>query len=252
MKQGVYPIVATKKLSRTAYSITILCEDICVLAQVGQFIHIKVDGFLLRRPISICNIDKINKTITIAIETVGEGTKKLATLTTNNSIDIIGPIGNGFTLNNNKKAIIVGGGIGVAPLLPISKFYGYNSSTVLGFRSATNVVLNDDFKDTNTNLIITTDDGSFGVKGNVINSLKALLDTNEFHVVYTCGPHNMMRAISSLCHQYGILCEVSLEEKMGCGIGACLVCACSATIGGKEKMVHVCKDGPVFNSKEVF
>lgn len=252
MKQGVYSIVDTGKLSKTAYFITINCHEIANISKVGQFIHIKVDGFMLRRPISICYIDKQNGTITVAIDTVGEGTKKLSELTNKNTIDIIAPIGNGFTLMENKKALIVGGGIGVAPLLPIADWYKQNSYTILGFRNYQNIILVDNFKNTLTNMTVTTDDGSLGIKGNVLKSVDNIIKQGDIDIVYSCGPYAMMREVALICHKQNVPCEVSLEEKMGCGIGACLVCACNAKINGQQKVVHICKDGPVFSSMEVF
>jgi len=252
MKQGIYTIIDKKILSKTSFSITIYCEDITEISKVGQFVHVKVDGFILRRPISICDINKENGSIVLAVDVIGDGTKKIGELHINDAIDIIGPIGKGFTLYENKKALIVGGGIGIAPLFPIAKYYGENSTTILGFRGFNNIILADEFKSTNTNCIITTDDGSVGIKGNVLSSVKDIIKDGDTDIVYTCGPHNMMKAIAEICHQHNVDCQVSLEERMGCGIGACLVCACSATINGDEKMVHICKDGPVFNSKEVF
>lgn len=249
--QDKYPIVKKSVLSKSCYDFTIRCPEIAEVAKCGQFVHIKADGFMLRRPISICEIDRENKTIRIVFEVRGEGTLKLSELNTSNTIDVIGPLGNGFTiLDKDKKAIVIGGGIGTPPMLEVAKQYD-NPCAVIGFRSKDAVILEDDFNKANALTYVCTDDGTYGKKGYVSEALKEHLSKNQADIIYACGPHMMLKSIIEIADKYNIPCEVSLEERMGCGIGACLVCACKTVKDGKEYFAHVCKDGPVFSSKEV-
>lgn len=251
-RQGKYLIVEKTNLAKNCFSFVISCPKIAKVAQAGQFVHIKADGFMLRRPISICEIDKENGSIRIVFEIRGEGTREIADKKSGDYLDLMAPLGKGFTLlENSKKAIVIGGGIGVPPMLEVAKHYGENAMAVIGFRSADTVILNDDFKSVKSDVILCTDDGSKGHKGYVSNALTSYLESNKADIIYACGPHPMLKAIIDIADKHGITCEVSLEERMGCGVGACLVCACKAVKSGKEYYAHVCKDGPVFNSKEV-
>lgn len=250
--QGLYRIIEKKNIAKNCYDLLISCPAIANIAQAGQFVHVKVDGFTLRRPISICEINSLNSTIRIVFEVRGEGTNVMANLNKDSLIDIIAPLGNGFTLlDKSKKAIVVGGGIGVPPLLEVAGHYRENSHSIIGFRSANAVILDDDFKMTGSNVIVCTDDGTMGQKGYVTNELNNLLKNNHVDIIYACGPHLMLKGIVELAQQHNIQCEVSLEERMGCGVGACLVCACKAVKNSTEYFAHVCKDGPVFNSENV-
>lgn len=246
--QGKYRIINKNNLAKNCYDFTIHCPEIANIASVGQFAHILADGFSLRRPISICEIDKNNGTIRIVFEIRGEGTEVISKLT--DLIDIIAPLGNGFTLlDKKKKAIVVGGGIGVPPLLEVTKHYD-DPIAIIGFRSANAVILYDDFSKI-SNTILCTDDGTMGLKGFVTIALEEQLKDNSADIIYACGPHPMLKGIITLAQQYDVSCEVSLEERMGCGVGACLVCACKAVKNGKEYFAHVCKDGPAFKAEEV-
>lgn len=250
--QGEYRVVSKKNLAKNVFDFTIDSKDIADLAQAGQFVHIKVDGFMLRRPISICEVDKENGTIRFVFEIRGEGTEKLSQVNKGDNLDVMGPLGKGFTiLPADKKAVVVGGGIGVPPMVEVAKNYGENATAIIGFRSANAVILDEDFKNMGANLMLCTDDGTMGRKGFVTEALKERLEQGKVDIIQACGPHMMLKGVVALANEYGVPCEVSLEERMGCGVGACLVCACKTVKDGKEYLSHVCKDGPVFKAEDV-
>ncbi|MGN0667068.1 MAG: dihydroorotate dehydrogenase electron transfer subunit [Huintestinicola sp.] len=251
--QGMYPIVSKTTLAKEIYDMTILCPDVAAAAVCGQFVNVKAEGFMLRRPISICGIDKEKGTLRIVFEVRGKGTKELSMLSTGDMIDIVAPLGgNGFTLlDSSKKAVIIGGGIGNPPMLPIAKHYGRNATVISGFRNAAAVILQEDFKASGAEVILCTDDGSAGEKGFVTDALARCLSAEKPDIIYACGPSVMLKRIIEASRNAGVKCQVSLEERMGCGVGACLVCACRTIRDGEEYYAHVCKDGPVFDSEEV-
>jgi len=254
-KCGAYPIIEKTAISAGIYSYEILCPEVAELSKPGQFVHIKIDGLTLRRPISICEIDRKNGSLRIVFEIRGQGTARLTSLNVGDNIDIIAPLGNGFTLPDNidpcRRVILVGGGIGVPPLLGIAKIMRENATAVLGFRSYDKIILAGDFKRTEAHVITCTDDGSVGIRGSVIPTLSAELAKGDVDAVYACGPEPMLRAAIAECAEAGVKSEVSLEQRMGCGVGACMVCACKIRLGGAEKNLRVCKDGPVFRGEDV-
>ena len=251
--QGKFPIVKKKNLAKDVYDFTFYCPEAAAKAKEGQFLHIAVPGHFLRRPISICSTDKENGLIRIVFAVKGEGTARLSELLPGDAPDVLGPLGHGFTLfEKDKKVILAGGGIGVPPLLTLSSHYGKNAFAACGFRDAKSVILEEDFIKNGTRLAVCTDDGSYGLKGTVITPLENIFASGEkFDMVYSCGPVPMMRAVAEISEKYGIPCEVSLEQRMGCGIGACLVCSCKIKKEGRTEYLHVCKNGPVFNAREV-
>jgi dihydroorotate dehydrogenase electron transfer subunit len=248
---GSYHIIEKTAISAGVYSYGILCPDVAEDARPGQFVHIKVEGFTLRRPISICDIDRRNGSIRIVFEIRGHGTAKMTDANVGDNIDMIAPLGNGFTLPENiapdRRIITVGGGIGVAPLLGAAAVMRESATAILGFRSYDKVILANDFRYYDVNVITCTDDGSVGVKGSVVAPLEAELAKRDVDKVYACGPLPMLAAIVQICAKNGVECEVSLEQRMGCGVGACAVCACEV----KHGMQMVCRDGPVFKGEEV-
>lgn len=251
--QGEYIIKKKKNLAKNIYDLMVFCPEMAKQAEAGQFVHVKVSGFFLRRPISICGVDKENGCLRIVFEIRGEGTEKLAGLNAGDPIDLLGPLGKGFTLlEQDKKAVVIGGGIGTPPMLELAKHYGKNATAILGFRSSDAVILAEDFADTGADTVVCTDDGTRGTHGFVTTALEKLLAEQKPDIIYACGPHPMLRGVASLADSKGIRCEVSLEERMGCGVGACLVCACKLVKDSKEYFAHVCKDGPVFDAKAVF
>ena len=250
-KQGKYQIIAKNNLAKGIYDIEILCPEVAALAEPGQFVQAAAEGFFLRRPISICEINKEKGTIRLVFEIRGKGTQKLAELNTGDSIDLIAPLGNGFKVLNDKKAICVGGGIGTPPMLSIAKKYGNNAVVISGFRNMSAVILQDDFKAIGAKNVLCTDDGSAGIKGFVTDALRTEIENCKPDIVYSCGPMVMLKNVTAICKEYGIECQVSLEQRMACGVGACLVCVCKTVKDGEEFNSHVCKDGPVFDSEEV-
>ena len=250
--QGKYPILSRKTLAKEIYDLTILCPDVAEIAKAGQFVNVKAEGFMLRRPISICSINKEKGTIRIIFEVRGEGTKVMSGLDQGDMIDIVAPLGGGsFRLDEYKTAVIIGGGIGVPPMLAVAEKFGANGTVISGFRNAAAVILQEDFKAVGSETILCTDDGSAGKKGFVTDALNEVLKNKKPEVIYACGPKIMLKKIVEIARTQGIPCQVSLEERMGCGVGACLVCACRTIRDGGEYYAHVCKDGPVFDSQEV-
>lgn len=252
--QGKYPIISKKTLAKEIYDMEILCPDVAEEAQAGQFVNIKAEGYMLRRPISICGIDKNRGILRVVFEVRGKGTKVISMLREGDMIDIVAPLGGrGFELlSDGKKAVIIGGGIGNPPMLEIAKHYGRNGTVISGFRNAAAVILQSDFAKTGAETILCTDDGSAGRKGFVTDALTDVLKASKPDIIYACGPDVMLRGICRIAAENGVRCQVSLEERMGCGVGACLVCACRTIRDGKEYFAHVCKDGPVFDSEEVY
>ena len=222
----------------------------------GQFISMYTnDGTkLLPRPISICEIDKEEGALRVVYRVTGEntGTKQFSEAKAGDVIPVIGPLGNGFPLEKaeGKKAFLMGGGIGVPPILELSKQLNCEKQIVMGYRDA-NTFLKEQF-DANGSVYVSTEDGSVGTKGNVMDAIRENGLTAD--IIYACGPTPMLRAIKNYAESNGIECYISLEERMACGIGACLACVCKS----KEKDHHtnvnnkrICKDGPVFLSTEV-
>ena len=250
--QSLYPIVRKQNLARGVYDYTVHCPEMAAEAVPGQFVHIRVPGHMLRRPISICGIDREKGNLRLVMEVRGEGTEILSRLNEGELIDLMGPLGHGFTLlAPEKKAVVIGGGIGVPPLLSTIAHYGRNGTAITGFRSASAVILQEDFQASGVKTVLCTDDGTMGEKGFVTGALQKLLETETPDILYACGPMPMLKAVAKMAEEKGITCEISLEERMACGVGACLGCACRTVKNGVEGYSHVCKDGPVFNSREV-
>ncbi len=251
--QGLYPIVKRKAIAKGMFDYTVHCPEIANMAKAGQFVTITAANHTLRRPISICEIDKEKGNLRIVFEVRGSGTEEISKLAEGHLMDIMGPLGNnGFELlDKEKKAIVIGGGIGTPPMLEIANHYGKNCKAVLGFRSADACILEKDFAQTGAEVLLTTDDGTKSRKGFVTDVLNEELAKEIPDIIYACGPKPMLKALVKIAKEKGIRLQVSLEERMGCGIGACLVCACKVRIKDSETYKHVCKDGPVFEAEEV-
>ncbi len=250
-KQNKYLITEKRAAARGVFDITVSCPEVAELAQPGQFAQVAAEGFFLRRPISICDIDKARGTIRLVFEVRGKGTEKISQLNVGDVIDIIAPLGKGFTALQNAKAVCVGGGIGTPPMLGIAKQYGENAQVISGFRTAQAAILQEDFAAACCGVTLCTDDGTAGIHGFVTEPLKYRLERDKPDIIYACGPAPMLKGIAKLAKQYGVKCEVSLEQRMACGVGACLVCVCKTVKDGEQYLSHVCKDGPVFDSEEV-
>ena len=252
-------IVDISNLSEDIYRLRVKSDYLANNAKCGQFVNVKCSEGLdayLRRPISICDTNKDEGTTDIIFQVKGKGTKLLSELSAGNEIDILGPLGNGFTLKPAKRAIAVGGGIGIFPLLKLIKdLKGMceDRTAILGFRNKSYVVLEDEFTEAADLLKISTDDGSYGIKGFTTTLLEEEILKNKPDIIYSCGPIPMLKGIAKLAEKYDIECEISMEERMGCGVGACLVCACKTKTPEVEgwQYSRVCMDGPIFNSREV-
>ena len=250
--QGQFIIRAKEAIARNIYSFTIACPEVAAVTAPGQFVHIRANGFTLRRPISICGIDPEAGTLRIVFEIRGRGTEEIARLNKGDLIDMLAPLGHGFTVDSSfGKVVLVGGGIGTPPMLPLAAAYGEKATVISGFRNASAVILQDDFRATGAETVLCTDDGSAGIHGFVTQPLKELAVEGGIDAVYACGPMPMLKGIAAICAENGIYCEISLEERMACGIGACLGCACRTKRNDEEYFAHVCKDGPVFRAEEV-
>ena len=235
-------------------------KSIVETAKPGNFLEIRVSETtvpFLRRPISIYNLNKDEGTLEFIFQIKGEGTKLLSKKEEGDLIDIIGPLGMGtFKISNYENIAIIGGGIGVFPLYELSKEAkkdGREVNIYLGFRNKDYVLLEQEFKDVSDKLIITTDDGTYGIKGFAINELEKDLENKKIDCIYACGPLPMLRAVKKIALEKDIQCQISLEERMGCGIGVCLGCAVKTARSSKEnpQYFHVCKGGPVFRAKDV-
>ena len=223
----------------------------------GQFISMYTnDGTkLLPRPISICEIDKTEGALRVVYRVTGEntGTKQFSEAKAGDTIPVIGPLGNGFPLEKaeGKKAFLMGGGIGVPPILELAKqLKAAEKQIIMGYRDA-NTFLKSQFEENGT-VYVSTEDGSVGTKGNVMDAIRENGLTAD--IIYACGPTPMLRAIKNFAEENGIECYISLEERMACGIGACLACVCKSKEKDHHTNVHnkrICKDGPVFLSTEV-
>ena len=251
---GKYPIIEKKTLGAGVYSVTVNAPECAEAASVGQFANIAAPGFTLRRPISICGIDKAKGTLRFVFEVRGKGTAAISNVREGECLDILAPLGNGFSLpaGVDNKVIVVGGGIGVPPLLGVSAVKGKDCTAVLGFRDYSKIILADEFKANGSDVVICTDDGSVGIHGLVTVPLAdRLSEASKDVTVLACGPEPMLKAVVALCKEQKIPCQISLEQRMGCGVGACVVCSCMTIRDGEEYYARVCKDGPVFNAEEV-
>lgn len=218
----------------------------------GQFIHIKCGhSRLLRRPISVatCQSDTPDDGVSIVFQVRGEGTAWLAKREVGDSVDVLGLLGNGFMLRADGRYLLAGGGIGVPPLYGCAQYAGGKAQAVLGFRSKELAMMVRHFEDVCEGVSLCTDDGSLGDRGFVHQTVANILDKDKnFTAILACGPKPMLRGVAQVAKQYGIPCQVSMEERMACGVGACLGCAIQMADGS---MKHVCKDGPVFDAGEV-
>lgn len=251
-RQTFAPIVQKEALAKHIFRFELFCPELVSGAAPGQFVHILPPGCTLRRPISICTLDAKRGKLTIAFEAKGPGTDALSNLCVGQNMDLLGPLGHGFTLYPEAKhVILVGGGIGNPPMLSLAQAYGNRATAICGFRSANCVILQNAFSKTGSTYILCTDDGTAGQHGFVTEPLKNILNTQTVNCIYACGPRPMLKSVAQLAMQNHIPCEISMEEHMACGIGACLGCAIPLQEDGKQYMGHVCKDGPVFAAEEV-
>ncbi|MCI8308513.1 MAG: dihydroorotate dehydrogenase electron transfer subunit [Lachnospiraceae bacterium] len=257
MNKKRYQIISKETLANDIVSMWIKAPDITDTAAAGQFVSVYCDdkSALLPRPISICDTDG-NGGLRLVFKIVGKGTLELSKKNTGDGLDILGPLGNGFGMAFDKIAgmdnpdiAFIGGGVGIPPMLISAKSVNGRKNIILGYRDT--VFMNEDF-DGYGNVYIATENGSAGVKGNVIDCLIE----NKLHpdIILACGPLPMLKGIKKYAEENNITAFVSLEEKMACGIGACLACVCKTNETDSHSMVknkRICKDGPVFDVKEV-
>lgn len=243
-------VVYQSCIAAGVYSIWLQTAQIAAAAVPGQFVSVYSNNAsrILPRPISICEINKNSGMIRLVYRVVGEGTEEFSHLVPGDSVDIMGPLGNGFSLQE-KSALLIGGGIGIPPMLELSRELKGEKQIILGYRDE--LFLNEELAKNGT-VYLATEDGSAGTKGNVLDAICA--EGLSADVIYACGPTPMLRALKAYAEEKGIECWLSLEERMACGVGACLGCVCKSKEVDSHSHVHnkrVCKDGPVFLSTEV-
>lgn len=241
-KKGKYIIKENKKLAEKVYKM-VLEGDTQYIQRPGQFINIELDGFYLRRPISVCDYN--DKTITIIYKILGEGTEKMSTLQEGCILDVLTGLGNGFSVEKaGDRPLLIGGGVGTPPMYNLCKELvklGAKPIVVLGFGSKEEIFYEEEFKKIGAEVYISTVDGSYQTKGFVTDVIKKL---SGYTYYYTCGPMNMLKAVYDVAEGNG---EFSFEERMGCGFGACMGCTCKTKYGNKR----ICKDGPVLEKEEI-
>lgn len=242
-KKALYSVLSNEPLTKDVYRM-VLEGDSQWITRPGQFVNIELEGFYLRRPISIS--DWSENTITIIYKVVGRGTEVMSRMGIGVKLDVLTGLGNGFNPDAEcQKPLLVGGGVGVPPLYRLAKELiakGRKVSVVLGFNKADEVFYADEFKALGADVYVSTADGSMGVKGFVTDAIReAAIDFDYF---YSCGPLPMLKALCGCCEQDG---ELSFEERMGCGFGACMGCSCKTLTGNKR----ICKDGPVMKRGEI-
>lgn len=228
--------------------------NVAGMAVPGQFISLYCHegSRLLPRPISICEINETDRLLRMVYRIAGEGTKEFSMLTAGDMIAVVGPLGNGFSLKEG-SAVLIGGGIGIPPMLQLARTLsdaGQKVQVVLGYRDD-ELFLKKEFE-AYADVFVSTEDGSVGTKGNVIDAMKEQKLTAD--TIYACGPIPMLRGVKEFAREKNIPAQISMEERMACGIGACLACVCqSREIDGHSHVNNkrVCKDGPVFDAEEI-
>lgn len=243
MDKRIFEIESNRPLTEQVFEMR-LRGDASAIRRAGQFVNIAVDGLFLRRPISVC--DFTDDTLTLIYKVVGEGTARMAKMRAGERLDILTGLGNGFDADRTtSKALLVGGGVGVPPLYRLTKDLvarGKEVTAVLGFNRADEIFYADEFAAAEAKVIIATADGSVGTKGFVTDAIRE--NGVEFDYFYACGPLPMLRA---LCDATATDGELSFEERMGCGFGACMGCSCKTHNGNKR----ICKEGPVLRKDEI-
>lgn len=250
-------VIEHKQLNENLYEIEFICPDISFKCEPGQFVHIKAgvnNEPLLRRPFSLYDVDKQLGSIKLLYKIVGKGTRLLTNIRTKESIDVMGPLGRGFSLpESSKNVLLIGGGVGIAPLVYLArvlKNHQCNVKVLHGTENRRQLVAFDKLREIGAEFLPSTNDGSCGFRGLVTELLRKKIDVRKIDYIYTCGPEPMMAAVAEFAKEKGIPGEVSLEEYMACGVGACLGCARKL----KSQDSHykkVCVDGPVFSMADV-
>ena len=241
MKQSIYKIIENTSLTSTVFKM-VLEGDVSDIKNSGEFINIKLEGKYLRRPISVCDVDQT--TVTIVYKVVGEGTEQMSQMPVGTELDVLVGLGNGYDLSLSGDApLLLGGGVGVPPLYNLAKrliAMGKKVTVVLGFNTKDEIFYEQEFKDLGAEVFVTTADGTYGIKGFVTDAMKDI----DYSYFYTCGPEPMLKAIYKASTTSG---QMSFEERMGCGFGACMGCSCKTLTGYKR----ICKEGPVMKKEEI-
>ena len=240
MKNGIYEIVSNRPIALDTYEM-VLAGDMGFVENPGQFVNIQLEGLYLRRPISICDWD--DRTMTLIYKVVGRGTRQMAAMAPGHKLDLLTGLGNGFSMEEaGEHSLVIGGGVGVPPLYGLCKRLvqqGKRVSAVLGFGKQEQVFYQKEFEELGCPVYLATEDGSMGTKGFVTDVMAQL----DYDYYFACGPMPMLRAV----HAMGRRGQLSFEERMGCGFGACMGCSCETLVGTKR----ICVDGPVMRSEEV-
>ena len=240
MKQSIFTILSNAPLTDSVYKM-VLSGDTSAITAPGQFVNIQLTGKFLRRPISVCDYDE--NTLTIVYKVVGKGTKQMSHLGEGETLDILTGLGNGYDLTlSGSHPVLLGGGVGVPPLYHLAKkliAQGKAVSVVLGFNTKSEIFYEEEFRRLGCAVTVTTADGSYGKKGFVTDALP-----QDYTYFYTCGPEPMLKAVYRAASTSG---QMSFEERMGCGFGACMGCSCKTLTGYKR----ICKDGPVMRKEEI-
>ena len=240
MKQSIFTIIENKALTRDVYKM-VLEGDTSAITASGQFVNIQLTGKFLRRPISVC--DWNDTTLTIVYKVVGHGTEQMSKMPVGEKLDILTGLGNGYDLTlAGERPVLIGGGVGVPPMYGAAKKLaemGIKASVILGFNTASEIFYEEEFKALGCDVQVTTVDGSYGIKGFVTHALNM-----DYTYFYTCGPEPMLKAVYTATNTSG---QMSFEERMGCGFGACMGCSCKTITGYKR----ICKEGPVMKKEEI-
>ena len=240
MKQSIFAILENKALTRDVFKM-VLEGDTSAITASGQFVNIQLAGKFLRRPISVCDWDE--STLTIVYKVVGHGTEQMAGMAPGEQLDILTGLGNGYDLSlAGDQPLLIGGGVGVPPMYGAAKKLaemGVRAKVILGFNVKDEIFYEEEFKALGCDVTVTTVDGSYGVKGFVTNALP-----ENYSYFYTCGPEPMLKAVYKTTNTSG---QMSFEERMGCGFGACMGCSCKTLTGYKR----ICKEGPVMKKEEI-
>ena len=241
MKQGLFSIIENIHLTKDVMRMK-LKGDTSHITASGQFVNILLDGFYLRRPISVCDCE--NNELTIIYKIVGKGTESMSSMKEGQKLDLLTGLGNGYDLSlSGDTPLLIGGGVGVPPMYMLAKKLlkdGKKVSVILGFNTKDEIFYEEEFKSLGCDVYVTTVDGSYGIKGFVTNAM----DDISYSYFYTCGPEPMLKAIYNASKTEG---SFSFEERMGCGFGACMGCSCKTKYGNKR----ICKDGPVLLKEEI-
>ena len=241
MKQGIFTVTENRKIVPSVYEMTLSGDTLAITAP-GQFVNIQLDGFFLRRPISVCDCE--DGTLRLIYKVVGKGTEAMSGLASGTGLDILTGLGNGYNTEvSGEKPLLLGGGVGVPPMYMLCKKLlaeGKDVTVILGFNTESEVFYEEEFKALGAKVLVTTADGSKGIKGFVTDAMNEV----DYSYFYTCGPEPMLKAVYNKSTTSG---QFSFEERMGCGFGACMGCSCKTKYGNKR----ICKDGPVLVKEEI-